>query len=1222
MNQMAQQRGLGQSTQLGFQHLQHQMQPSQLPQQPPMGGGMMQHPPNQRPFGMPVAQNRGPGGMMGDENKARVLTQQERQQLTENSSKLYAGLTDAQKAILRNRLQQTMAPQSLASYASMGRDLAMVFLEQQQMQNFFLNPQNQQRLQQQQTQPNALQQTPQLGQMGHMPTMMNTPTPQQQMTAGQLFPQNMGQMRSQQDMMRAQQMEAGGRNPTPSPINGLVGQVPPNGQPGLGAIPRSQQQFMQQPVKMDPTVPQMAQGVNRPGMPGQPGGLVGVPPASQGPTPLNRLTSAMSQPPVAMGQNGPGVQQMTGPLNPNFANTPNQRQTGNPAFANFYAGLPDDFKQGLSDQQLREMHANYTARSSLQNQKMPQAPSMMGTIGQTQPGIMAPFPMGSQPQQPGVGAPLNAQAAMVEKQRQQMILAFQNPKIRATMESMDVPPQILEQYRQFITPDVRKWGEFKAHLQSSGVPPAKGFPHYQMRQYLELQSRSTQPGGPQNANPQNPPGPPQAAPVPRLPAHVEIPPVTQQDIDEVRQRVPNGMQYSEEDVVRIATKFKQDKFTKMWRQQNANAMNPGLGEQKPPVPTSAPSMAQAPAAPMPSVAQPRQSAPQKSAASAEPDSSAPPSATLKDARPPLQNRTAPNPSPAPPPRNLKRSSPDDADDLPEQPTQVVAPPARPPPRTRQPLTALTADQVAALNPEQRAKYEQLRQDQMHAQALNSIAGTATPDDYLALRKMANEEKAMHDQERQNPTQAIIPMSPEDMNDVREKISQALNKMNRLNRHHATIALFISTEDKAAIRCYLFRSRFRLLRQYTNDTDYVWKKDGLTISKSEVDQLHLGLDKLLSAVNQLVQSARKPQALGGEAMGQSTPQQAPQPTPVVVDKQAPKPQTSRPVPKGVQAPAAPTTSHPPFGLRAHQSPAGEPQYFNKPPITQMNLQPPPPRKKAKTAPSPSVPQMGAGISPKPKVPSPDMRRQQQPVPEPPKPQPETYPCSFVDCEMHNVGFMTEDARDAHVQEVHVRPFENAPNYLTESMAFFLDMDGDDGVPTAPAMGASLSRQGQTPGMKEATPMSRGASMGRQGSAGGGQAGRAATPAAKEANETTWASTIDPQTLRNTFAPMDTLNGSMLVDYGSYRPGTETPNDTPSGASEPNSDITEGTTLDMDLSCWQPLNPDILADVSNMDMEHYDRLASPIHFPDMDFAPMDFSKPPQLQLDPMMYSMDPS
>jgi len=415
-----------------------------------------------------------------------------------------------------------------------------------------------------------------------------------------------------------------------------------------------------------------------------------------------------------------------------------------------------------------------------------------------------------------------------------------------------------------------------------------------------------------------------------------------------------------------------------------------------------------------------------------------------------------------------------------------------------------------------------------------------------------------------------------------------------------------------------------VRQYTNDNDHIWKKEGLTVSKAEVDQIHMGLDSLISKLNLLSQSAKKAQAPGGELTGQPSSQQAPQPAPVAgADKQTPKPQTSRPVPKGAQAPAAPTTSHPPFGLRAHQSPAGEPQYFNKPPITLSNLQAPPPRKKAKTAPSPSVPQQGAGISPKPKVPSPDVRRQQQPASEPPKPQPETYPCSFVDCEMHKVGFLAEEVRDAHVQEVHVRPFENAPNYLEDSMAMFLDMDGDDAAPAAPTMGASLSKQGQTPGVKEATPMSRGASMGRQGSAvGGGQADRAPTPAANEVSEMGWAATIDPQTLSNAFAPLDMLNGNMLADYGSYRPGTETPNDTPSGASEPNSDITEGAALDIDMSCWQPLNPDILADVSNLDMEHYDHLASPMHYPDMDFGSVDFSKPVHLQLDPMMYSLDPS
>jgi hypothetical protein len=770
---------------------------------------MMQHPPNQRPFGMPVAQNRGPGGLMGDDNKARGLTQQERQQITESCNKTYATLTDAQKAQIRLRMQQTTPSQALSAYESMGRDLAMVFVEQQTTHQL-KNQQNQQRLllqqqqqqhQQQQQQPNALQQTPQLGQMGHMPTMMNTPTPQQQMAAGQLFPQNLGQMRSQQEMIRPQQMGAAGRNPTPSPINGLPGQVPPNGQPGLGVMPRSQQQFMQQPVKLDPTVPQMVQGISRPVMPGQPGGLVGASPASQGPTPLNRLTSAMSQPPVAMGQNGPGVQQMAGSLNPNFTNPPNHRQTANPAMVSFYNSLSEEARQGMTEQKLRDMFASLATRSGLQNPKLPQAPAMMGAMGQPQPGTTAPFPMAAQPPQPGVGAPVNIQA--MEKQRQNWLMAYNNPKVRNVMESLDVPQVILDQYRHIIPSEVRKWGEFKAHLQANGIQLNKNFPLTQLKQFMDYQGHmraAAMPGGPQSANPQsaNPQNanvPPQTAPVPRLPPHIEVPPVTQQDIDAIRQKHPKGMQFSEEEVLRVATQLKGEQFAKMWRQQHA--MNPSLGEQKPPVPASAPAMAQTAAAPIPSVAQPRQPAPQKLAGSAGPDSSAPPSATLKNARPPSQNRAAPNPLPAPPPRNLKRPSPDEADDLQEQPTQVAAPVARPPARPRPP--PLSAEQIAALTPEQRAKYEQVRQEQV----LQAVAVKASPAEVAHLRKIAEEEKVAHLQERQNPSQATIPMSPEDVQEVQAKIVHAIAKIGRLSRF--VIALYHGTRDEQAIRAYVFRA---------------------------------------------------------------------------------------------------------------------------------------------------------------------------------------------------------------------------------------------------------------------------------------------------------------------------------------------------------------------------------------------------------------------------------
>jgi len=536
----------------------------------------------------------------------------------------------------------------------------------------------------------------------------------------------------------------------------------------------------------------------------------------------------------------------------------------------------------------------------------------------------------------------------------------------------------------------------------------------------------------------------------------------------------------------------------------------------------------------------------------------------------------------------------------------------------------TAEQLASLPPEARLRYEQARQQREQARQQHQANQPATQEEIVVVKRMAEEEKKAHIQERQNPSQATVPMSPEDMQEIRVKIVEALSKMNAMTRN--LLKMFHFTKDEQAIRAYLFRARYKLMRQYTEDGGKIFK-DGFTVSKSEVDQIIIGLDKLQQKSDVMeMAKKREGQPAGSEPMGRSSSQQAPQPTPVAADKPPPKLPAGRPAPK---APAAPTTTHPPFGLRAHQSPAGEPQYFSKPPITQSNLQAPPPRKKAKTAPSPSVSQQGAGASPKSKVPSPDMRRQQQAVPEPPKPQaqPKLYPCSVVGCEMHAVGFSTEELRDNHYQEEHVRPFEDPQKFLEENMSLFFNVEDDETAKVAPApapapaMGGSLSKQGQTPGIKEATPMSRDASMRRQGSAAGGPADRAPTPAAKESAEASWATTIDPQALTNTFGPMDTLNGNPMFDFGSYRPGTETPNDTPSGASEPNSDISEGAAVEIDMY-WQPLGPDVLAEMSNMGMENFEQVVDPMQYSDFDFGTNDFSKPLKLQLDPSFYSLDPS
>ena len=431
--------------------------------------------------------------------------------------------------------------------------------------------------------------------------------------------------------------------------------------------------------------------------------------------------------------------------------------------------------------------------------------------------------------------------------------------------------------------------------------------------------------------------------------------------------------------------------------------------------------------------------------------------------------------------------------------------------------------------------------------------------------------------------------------------------------------------------------------------------------------------LQDAMNGLAAEKQLAATHEGETANQSGLSQAVLPNAAVPEKQTQpmRPAQNRAGAKAGQAPAAPTTSQPPFAIGAQQSPKGEPTYFGKPAVTQSTLNPPPPRKKARVgAPPASSPAVAnaSGPSPQPKAPSPEVRRQQAPAPapspaaqgqEPAKPQAKIFACPDPACDMHITGFQSEGARDTHYRDEHVKPYEDPRKFFEENLSAVLGVDYDGtpktaikhsvqeaGSASAPAMHTSLSKQGQTPSSKPdlaATPMSRDASMRRQGSAAGGKGldnnggtpggnGPQSTPKLGDgkletpqppALEDPWAgSTIDPQSLFAGFAPLDFATGNMLPEFA-YR--STTPNDTPesskdSGASEPNSDISESMNLEIDMS-WQPMDGDILYDVSNVDMEEFGQMESDYmtQFLVEDMT-NDFSKP--FTFDPSLYSMDPT
>jgi len=222
----------------------------------------------------------------------------------------------------------------------------------------------------------------------------------------------------------------------------------------------------------------------------------------------------------------------------------------------------------------------------------------------------------------------------------------------------------------------------------------------------------------------------------------------------------------------------------------------------------------------------------------------------------------------------------------------------------------------------------------------------------------------------------------------------------------------------------------------------------------------------------------------------------------------------------------------------------------------------------------------------------------------KAQAKLFSCPEPGCDMLQPGFPTEEARNAHIQEEHTRPNQ-------DPMAFFHatlvpgNADGghgtpkaksggqEPGLPSASAMIPSLSKQGQTPSSKPdlaATPMSRDASMRRQGSAAGAVKSEG-TPKLADGKAAVsgdgWNdATLNPQDLSD-FVALDDLMDDGMGDFAAWR--SSTPNDTPesrdSGVSEPNSDVSEGANLEIGMSWQQFGDSDVIAELENFQMDGY-------------------------------------
>ncbi|KAL5626839.1 hypothetical protein FOBRF1_001182 [Fusarium oxysporum] len=1082
------------------------------------------------------------------------------------------------------------------------------------------------------------------------------------------------------------------RNATPQPM----GQNAPNQQgPNQGQRPpqQPQQNMNLQQMKMNQVSQQsqaQLQAQQMKQMQNQAGMAANMQP-SQSPA-MNTLNTPVSRPGNMNQAAGQGGVQFGDQRFNQGAQRPN-----NQTFQNMLASLPQEQRQivsGLTPDKLNEVMQRWQSK---RNEQMG-----LNNGGQLPPGQMANRPpsqmnqmnpngagqMSVNMQQPQNGVPMNG-----NPQQMQMPRLAPNQQL-AMMDSMELPPQVLTQLQAQLPPEVKKWGQLKIWLQQNNIPQQlrTQLAAVQQRQFqLALQRRASimqqqqpgQPGqqlSPQQQQPQQPgqnnanpgmqapggPGPnPLQAGRPQMPLNIpaHILQVSPHEIATLRNR-PQFAQASEEQLRNAILQMKRSSWANQQALQMRNqqaqahvvqARNPSQGQpgmqnqmgvpptqmqlQQPPQPNQAPQTQNMPGANNMGPTNAAQQAAQKQ-----------PSVTpeqARNARPqPANNRAQPpNPSPASAPKNLKRPSNDDTIDVPET---AKAAPARPASQPNQPQQAqgprmLTPQQIAALTPEQRAKYEAMMRAQMNK------AGQMPPqggNEILARLKALGQEEQRQSVRENDPE---IPMSQQEYQETADKLKKIVVDMSKIGR--GLSRWYGLTRDDQRAKMF-FRTRWRILKQFSDGEKMSVPKSVFTMRAVEIDQARNMLESMAKDLaasvyarglnnpnrqatphNQNAQAAQPQQPFSQQQQPQPQPDQPTQPpggqaAPANAEngRRNSQPQNATPKGgnKGSRAPEAPTSARPPFQLPPH----GNPTYVA--PSKELNLQLPTARKKQKTGQTPQ------GATPSPKISkkgSPELRRTSE-TQLPPKP---VFLCKEPECEFSTTGYSTEQALQQHVYEEHTKPREDPLKFAQENLALALGLEPDGTIKREPgteaaAMSLTNSKQGQTPVTMAATPVSitdagmkrSASSMGKPQDKTGLKAGTTPKMADIKAAESTavdpWANaTIDTEMLVN--------NLGVERGYGFYdNPYYDlnalsylTPRDTPdsvkdTGSSEPNSDLPEGAAIDVNMD-WHNMDTDLLLNMTNtldasgvMGIDPAALFDPPsLQEPDWDDVKMDFSKP---------------
>ncbi|KAI1393224.1 uncharacterized protein F4822DRAFT_4654 [Hypoxylon trugodes] len=901
---------------------------------------------------------------------------------------------------------------------------------------------------------------------------------------------------------------------------------------------------------------------------------------------------------------------------------------------------------------------------------------------------MAPFGPGNNAgQQPNPNAPMNPQNQMhlqqLNRMRMQNMGRQMPADMNAFMDSMDVAPRILEQLRlsQGVPPELKKWGQVKQLLaqRNPANPILAQLQAFQTAQFQNFLKQRAAAGGNQGPQPNMPPQGPQ-------PTHQQMPTqpaanmgpfqgitVTAQEMQNLKNH--DKFKHLPDDKIRQAVmQMKMNQHLRaraagqapnaqMQTLQTSQSANPSLNTSAPP-----------PNMPNVQQQQPRQQnmAPDANAAGS--------TAPLRNNKQAPNNRQPQTTAPAAPQKNnLKRAS---TDDVVEVPNPSSTPVQRPPSQQAQApgsvthLPQLSQQQIASLTSEQRNKY---------LEAVKKAGGPPMSEEMQRLKTIGQEEHT----NTANLNYNEIPMAPEVYQEMAQKIRSMVSEVQKISRILGRWYTLTKDESRARMffkmRLRLVKQFADGERMTTLKKAFSLQPKDLEALRGMLESMAKDVATQYpqhSLKRNITQQQNGAESGTQQTTGENTtapPVGRPAPLNAVnLEKQtqALNKMHQRTGSKSGQPPAAPTTSQPPFQFGA-QSPDGRPTYGGEPAITQTNLQLPA-RKKARTGAQPGAGSGGPSANSSPQVQkaaSPEMVKRPASEIKLTKLQ---FHCPEANCDAHTIGFSTEEAMRNHIEEEHTKPRQNPLQYVTESLAVALGLEPDGNskpAPVAPAaapgpshtpappMTRDISKQGQTPMSRvEGTPMSREASsMKRQSSSVGAKptdlskvaAGKASTPkpdstikgtdgalgAGRPADErpqavgadAAWATmTIDPQDLFQNLGGLEGGGNGAISDMSVYR--AISPNNTPesskdSASSEPNSDVSEGVSLnlkvDMGFDVWHPFGGG----------QFFDPESAALDLPDTDlngtgagaFAPFswddidnDFNG--KFELDTSLYSLD--